>query len=807
MKPLKNAMSMKKKVIFLFLLLAVVSTLKAADAFIPEPELKQGLLQMLARFTTYVKNDYQPIDDRTGCFRGENTMGSDERGVRTNADLSMVCAFLVKYARGKVDLPIGVSWQELEEMAMKSLIFAYSTHKSNRLLTCRDGRCWGSVSVSDSQWESSLWALSVAYSAFFQWERLGQKQRDCIQNLLRAECNYELERTVPTGFRGDTKAEENGWEAGLLAVTTGLFPTDELAPQWYRRMQEFAVNSYSHPSDTSALYRGPNLFPDWTLQNHEFFHTSYQNVVIQELGEAALALRLFQCGRGGTERWQPGELLHNCANVTHHVLNWLSLPDGEQAMPNGNDWSLFLYDQITSYSTMACMLRDRDALILENQAFRQIRHRQTTTPDGSWLLRPDVGARRMGVEAHRVMMTWLMHEYYSTADLQPSAWADFLSRHAEARLFPDQNIVRAASKDRFTCFSWSPGKQSYTGYVAPFNRENNNLIVPYRTGNTGNFLGFYTVEGAKTDARPVVSGIYRLQGNSYVMNGELNVNDSALNHRFAIYSSPGNAVIYLDDVRANRDARITGERGGLLAISTDEFTRIHRDFYTSDGQSVTDGSQTAVFRPAHPWINVDNDFGIIGMQGRQMAFGDRANNNSVMTSKLYALYDDAPREVNRGDVVDRRHMVWYSQINSDETALFCEKWIDLKPRLPEGWNGGMALDPDSVYMLLLSNFRLADPHCTVTVGATPFGCPVFTVPTRISRQQSQAEFTAAANHSCAEAVDAFIQGDGLEATLLETGLVRVRNISRRRQTFTITLTGRQHQSVTLKIKPGKTIVI
>ena len=28
------------------------------------------------------------------------------------------------------------------------------------------------------------------------------------------------------------------------------------------------------------------------------------------------------------------------------VLNWLALADGELAMPNGNDWSLFLYDQI-----------------------------------------------------------------------------------------------------------------------------------------------------------------------------------------------------------------------------------------------------------------------------------------------------------------------------------------------------------------------------------------------------------------------------------------------------------------------------
>ncbi len=74
-------------------------------------------------------------------------------------------------------------------------------------------------------------------------------------------------------------------------------------------------------------------------------------------------------------------------------------------MPNGNDWSLFLFDQITSYTTNACFLNDPDALMLENLAYKNIKARRTTTSDGSLLLRSDIGARRMGVEAHRVMMT------------------------------------------------------------------------------------------------------------------------------------------------------------------------------------------------------------------------------------------------------------------------------------------------------------------------------------------------------------------------------------------------------------------
>ena len=91
--------------------------------------------------------------------------------------------------------------------------------------------------------------------------------------------------------------------------------------------------------------------------------------------------------------------------------------------------------------------------MLENLAYKYIKARQKTTTDGSWLLRADVGARRMGVEAHRVMMTYLMHDQMSTADMTPTSWDAFNKKYSEARLIPCQNVVRASSDYRFTCFS------------------------------------------------------------------------------------------------------------------------------------------------------------------------------------------------------------------------------------------------------------------------------------------------------------------------------------------------------------------
>lgn len=753
------------------------------NEFVVESQMKADILSMLAKFTTYIKNDYIVVDEpnilgeKLGCFRGENTMSSREAGVRPNADLSMICAFLVKYGKGKVELPEYVSWEDLDSMALQSLRFAYSTHKANKLKACSDGKYWGSLSVEDYVWESSLWAMSVAYSAFFQWDKLKIGEKQYIYQLLKAECNYELERTIEASFEGDTKAEENGWEADVLAATLGLFPNDELAPLWFNKLREYAINSFSHPDDefnntiidpeyddvtVQQLYRGQNIFEDYTLQNHNYFHTSYQNVVIQELGEAALALRLFQRELNDTEKWKTNALMHNCDEIMKNVLNWLALADGELAMPNGNDWSLFLYDQITSYTTNACFLGDSDALMLENLAYKMIKARQTTTDDGSWLLRPDVGARRMGVEGHRVMMTWLMHEVMPTETMKPSEWDEFNKRYCEARVFETQDIVRASSDERFTCFSWSEGIKSYTGYIASNSVDKNKIIVPFKKYNTGNYLGWYDVEGCSINATPV-DYRFGLVENSYTMNGELNINDESLNHRFAIFSSPGNAVTYIDYVVANKDVNILTEKGGLMGISIDDFTNTQRTLYSDAGSKDYNKDTEDYVVSGCNWINIDNTVGVVTNGEKDIFMGEVENNNSIYTAQLSSLYSKKNRTVKKGDLVDKRMITYYSNINSETTAQISSHNYQLF--LPDGWNGGVVTDPDSTRYFFISNFS-GQQACNVENVKTSLGAPVFRYKTVISESGSTATFLLEENHSFMDVLSFFLIGNGLIAEQL-----------------------------------------
>ena len=718
-----------RKILLLSLLTVLPTALYAASPHI------DTALQMLADFTPYLYKQYLPIEEKNSkgetiaTFRGENTFGNNEQGVRHNADLSMICAFLCKYAKGKVDLPDSVSWDKLEEMARTTLAYSYSTHKALRLYPCKNNGYWGSLSVDDHTWESSLWAMSVAYSAFFQWDSLSGQQKQYVYELLNAECTYELQREIPTGFKGDTKAEENGWECDVLAAALGLFPDDPQAKDWFERLREFAVNSYSHPSDATDksdvdphydkttiadLYKGANLYEDYTLQNHNYFHTSYQNVVVQELGEAALAMKLFQTTLHGGEKWQTNALMHNVDTVMKKVLYGLALHDGELAMPNGNDWSLFLYDQITSFTTAACFLGDPDALMLEQRSLQQIADRQKTTDDGSWLLRPDVGARRMGVEAHRVMMTWLMHHVLPTDDLKATEWDDFLGRYSMTGYFPCQDVVTASSSQRFTCFSWSKGLKSCTGYFAPVSDTDNNIIVPFRANNTGNIIGWYDVEGRKTDAVDVGHDFCYVDSNAYVIKGALETNGRSLQNNYMLFVTNHNLVLYMDIVKALDSCTISKEKGGLLAISTDPFTKTERTLTYNGGKTVTDGERLDTF--IADWLNIDGGAGVLVRNKKDrntMAFGERQNNNSVLTSKLYSSYSDRKRSVGKGDVIDVRCNAYYSNVSAKETRKLDSRMRQIG-KLPEGWDGWTVVDTDGskyvvVYSLDGGNARELNP--------------------------------------------------------------------------------------------------
>lgn len=546
-------------------------------------EVKRDCITSLARFMQYASNIYQKNGtnkdgDAIGFFKANTAGQSNEDGVRTNADLAMVCAFVALYGEEwNVELPDGITRTDLQHMALAAFRFAVGTHRANQWFTCTDEQYWGSA-VGHHQWESSLWAMSVAFAGKLldKQDLLTSHDWKGLQQLLVSEADFELSREVPTGYKGDTKAEENGWEANVLACAFTLMPRHEHADQWEEAMNRFGFNCYTVDADANdetllegklakEWYVGTNLYPDFTLQNHNYFHTSYQNVVMQEQAEALLATWLL----GNQELNVRRTLTWHWQEVWDKVLVELALIDGELAMPNGNDWSMFLYDQLPAYAAMATLMQNSDARMLEMRCLDQLLLRQQTTDDGSYMLNADIGPRRMGVTAHRVMMTYLLHDL-GLKEVKATEWDNFVARHSQARVLKSQNIVRAMTKDRFTCFSWSTGLNNCTGIIVPNTLEGCKIMIPYKEGSGGNLMGRIANIPSQWNVR--------------VRNAEWSARGSVGGKPYAIWSTAGNAVIVIG-------------RPLFMAISMDPFTSETRNLQQGTG-----------------WANIDDAVGFVSNQ-------------------------------------------------------------------------------------------------------------------------------------------------------------------------------------------------
>ena len=631
---------MKHLIAFFFLLVAIqVQADKQDDRYI-----QQQCLQSLRQFTVYAQQIYTEAgtdDDgnAVGYFKAKDAGRSTEDGVRTNADMAMVCAFVWLHDRDEA---------VLRDKALKALRYATATHHANKRMKCTDGKYWGSIN-DHWQWESSLWAYSVALAAKF----LGEEQSEPVKRVLEAEADNALQRPVLTGFEGDTKAEENGWDTNVLAVAAAFYPRHPHVGQWLEKMKRLAFNCYSVSADSgNALYEGANLFPDFTLQNHNYFHTSYQNACLQELAESMLA--------SPRQFLKTKELVHHWQEVWDEVLVQLALADGELAMPNGNDWSMFLYDQLPAYAAMATILKNPNALMLELRCLEQLLKRQLTTSDGSYMLHPDIGPRRMGVTAHRVMMTYLMHQYYGTRRVKAPSWDDFCQRMAKTKVFGCQQLVRTLSKERFACFSWSEGLKDATGIIVPNTVEDTKIIIPYKYKGTGNFLGCYNNAQTRLSGKPQ----FTTTDSTFQVRGRLMAAGGKVAQDFTFTADAHNAVVVEYQLQGNDT--IFEERGGTVAVSVDPFTKTERTLYYEGGQFVSDGSQLRSFHSN--WVNIDNRIGIIAIgENNEMAFGDRQLINSIQTARLYPAYSNSPRQASQ---VKRKFYYFTGQTAQETQQMF-----------------------------------------------------------------------------------------------------------------------------------------
>lgn len=119
-------------------------------------------------------------------------------------------------------------------------------------------------------------------------------------HLTRVEADLRLANDFPhrpydSSLTGDSKAEENAWEAALLAAAANFMPSHPSVSAWNEKARQLAYDAITRPSDPpdAAGVKVTTVTEDFELANHGFFpNPTYAAATLLLLSQGALAYRL-----------------------------------------------------------------------------------------------------------------------------------------------------------------------------------------------------------------------------------------------------------------------------------------------------------------------------------------------------------------------------------------------------------------------------------------------------------------------------------------------------------------------------------
>jgi hypothetical protein len=201
-------------------------------------------------------------------------------------------------------------------------------------------------------WQTAHWAMLTGAAAWLVWDELSPETRSDVTAMLVAEADHQAGLAIPYWGEpdgtivspGDTKAEEDAWNAELLSLASVMMPSALHAPLWRAQAAELAVAAYSTQSDltSSAVVNGVsladrlqgfNVYPDGTVENHQRIHPDYANS-IQLLWQTADFARLAGV-RVPEAMFHHGGLVYSALSTVQFQAGAPSPAGGVYAEPGG----------------------------------------------------------------------------------------------------------------------------------------------------------------------------------------------------------------------------------------------------------------------------------------------------------------------------------------------------------------------------------------------------------------------------------------------------------------------------------------
>jgi len=421
------------------------------------------------------------------------------------------------------------------------------------------------------RWQAAMWAAIAGQAAWLIWDRLDDETRDLVREMVTGAADRFLGTQPPARLRRDTKAEENAWNSLVLVMAACLFRSDPRARRWDRKAREFMLSAYLRPADLASgrrvdgfaldSFAGANIFDDFSLENHGFFHPDYLACVSINMMNW-LPYRL-------AGRRLPSSATCNVPRIVA-LLTRLSTPDGGVFYPSGQDWETLrrvMYAKV--FAQAAVILGDADAAALERLSLTAAERLQARFDTGTFYA-PAERRYMLAEELAASNCAWLFL-FHTLAGAAPPA-----EREARLRgpvVLPDGRVAFNRTASAFASFSWG-GR--VMGYWTPMRAD---VEVPPRYDA---FLGRVRITGqrktikrtVRAQARGAVScraapspprGEGWGEGRDLAVVASIWRNDARSVRQDVAFVALGDGrVLYLERLLATKDATLTELATGVV---------------------------------------------------------------------------------------------------------------------------------------------------------------------------------------------------------------------------------------------------
>lgn len=680
---------MLKTLSFLLIALSLITTCHA-DVYrvrpdITEQELHGLYVDMLLKFTRLAEGVWHDADPGLGYW-GTGRSDWNNEGIRAVSTTALAYALLAKEP-GTLDRK---AREHYVARAISGIRYAVRTHKTGGL-KCTDDKQWG------DSWQSTFWTSNLGLAAWIAWDDLDGELREEVERVVSHEADRLLVRTPPGSRMRDTKAEENAWDQMAASLAASMFRDHPNAPAWREKSIEFMMNTLSVPQDLNdgTVVDGKpikewvkvlNAHPDYTIENHGFFHPSYTMVSPAMVGQGA-----FFYARAGSPVPQA---------AMHHLLdNWrllqgFMLPHGYWGFVQGMDWALNSDGHIHYLAWLATYARDPIAAGMEKIVAQTIAGHQAVHEDGTFAGPSSrLGFGREAIVAERLSYSYLYHKHIGCPP-QPARTIRQAARELNGvRRYPLIDVITHRTNSKFASFSWSNKLMGLAMPIGEGHEANPYFVTPLTSGFVGSFVLEDPAKGIRT-----LSRTWRKTALGFETEGAADINGGLLRQEIKFASVGEHTVVYTDRVTALEDVKVLQEAGVPFGIENDEFTGNRRTlFYEAGSRTITGPDTEETITIPGRWANVDGRLGVVSALGSGLTYLDVAkyNRDGAREDFLYASYSSEARGHGADDVVARRAVVAYLETSPQRTAELAsavriENEVLVVP-LPEGGEYRMAL--------------------------------------------------------------------------------------------------------------------